>query len=983
MEVTADTHKTLIDYLEKAKNENLECEAVLNYAISSINFTNVLQKFMSSTTYNNKGVTESLDIGLSNNVRITIDGNENIQQYCMTGIIPTNSTAIVKKSEDSFNLSDYYYKINLKSEKSLDNDKKSFIIQNISDEPKTYRYKKRFSFETDNFRVDMTVVKSSYNKALNFIESKVINASEKYEIEVEFKNTEATKVMVNNMLKIMYTILKIIFNTKIVVKKSESKALLSSYLKLVNKEFYEKNTDNDLFDSSALLKQIYTNPNRHFLTYQPVTLELDNINSEDLIQNDSILKTEAKYAVTEKADGERYLLFVSPNEKVYLMNNRLNMIDTGLKSKLTETLIDGELVRYDRNGEELNTFMAFDIYFENKQDVRDLPFHNDTKNESSTRYKKLKVIVKDLFNKDGLYKIDVKTFYTKNKNLKNNQNFDYDTILESSYENILKDELTKFPYHIDGLIYQPTKLAVGAFFESEKVAYNNFGGTWSKVYKWKPPDENTIDMKINFSLNKKTEIDQRVKCSLSVYDNIQKRNLDPIKILNGKFSETNNDDSNISEFTTCILPLVQNKIMTYDGDVIKNGDIVEFSYDNSKKEGHRWIPYRIRNDKTELYKKTKRIEGTANSMTTALNVWKSIKNPVTKEMISSVTKVTNEQVNYDTDIYSMRKIDRYRIQIKPMMDFHNVFVKNKFLIQRFKSDKNSLFDIGCGKNGDMDKYIDKSHIKGYNLVVGTDQSFDSIYGAADSAWARYLGKLNDPKYKIYQKNNPMVFVQLDGGKIWNNDHFKTISNDKLRFITQVLWNSKVPKNVPEYKTRFVKDYLGRVKEGFEIVNCQFAIHYFFQNETTLNNFCENLNSIMKKGSHFIGTTFDGSRIDDMFTNHESDMKLGKKNDSVLWMIKKKYSNTDSKIGRKIDVYVESINKVTEEYIVYFDILVEKLEKFNIFPLSDEEQKEQGLTSSYGSFDSIYYENEKKLKQPMDEVMREYSFLNNWFIFKKN
>ena len=190
--------------------------------------------------------------------------------------------------------------------------------------------------------------------------------------------------------------MKIIFNTKIVVKKSESKALLISYLKLVNREFYDKNTNDESLDSSIMLKQLYANPNRHFLTYQPVTLELDNINSEDIIQNDSILKSEANYAVTEKADGERYLLFVSPNEKVYLINNRLNIIDTGIKSKLTETLIDGELVRYDKNGEELNTFMAFDIYFENKKDVRELPFYIDDKKESSTRYKKLKVIVKDL-----------------------------------------------------------------------------------------------------------------------------------------------------------------------------------------------------------------------------------------------------------------------------------------------------------------------------------------------------------------------------------------------------------------------------------------------------------------------------------------------------------------------------------------------------------------------------------------------------------
>ena len=57
---------------------------------------------------------------------------------------------------------------------------------------------------------------------------------------------------------------------------------------------------------------------------------------------------------------------------------------------------------------------------------------------------------------------------------------------------------------------------------------------------------------------------------------------------------------------------------------------------------------------------------------------------------------------------------------------------------------------------------------------------------------------------------------------------------------------------------------------------------------------------------------------------------------------KKYSNTDSKIGKKIDVYVESINKVTEEYIVYFDILIEKLKEFNIVELSEEEKKSKVL-----------------------------------------
>ena len=745
MEVTRDTHDTLGSYLVKAKNENLECEAILKYDLNSTHFTNILQYFMSSSSYNNKGISESLDIITQNNVRISILGNDNIKQYCMTSIVPKDSIVIVKKKIDHFIISDYYYRINLKNETTINGKYKSDVLENIIDELKIFRYKKRFSFETDDFNIDLTVVKTNNQERKTFIDANIMNSPEKYEIEIEFKNTDASNKGVNNMLKIMYTILKILFNTKIVVKHSESKALVNSYLQLVNKTFYN---DSKFSNTMQMLKTVYDNPNRHFLTYQPVTLELDNINSEDMIQNDSVLKEDSNYAVTEKADGERYLLFISSNEKIYMMNNRLHIINTGLKSKLTNTLIDGELVRYDKNGNDYNHFLAFDIYFENNKDVRDLPFHSENK-EDASRYRKLKSIIKDLYKKDELYKIDIKTFYTKNRNLKTNQLLnDYSTILEASFDNILKPQNTKFPYHIDGLIYQPTKLSVGALYENEKVDYKNFGGTWGKVYKWKPPEENTIDMKIGFSINKKTEIDQQVKCSLSVYDNTRVKNIDPVKILNGSYT-FDIDKSNTSEFATCFLPLVENKMYTSDGNVIKNGDIIEFSYDDSKKDLHKWIPYRIRKDKTELYKKTKRIAGTANSLTTALNVWKSIKNPVTEDMISGAVKVTNELANYDMDIYSMRKVDRHRIQIKPLMDFHNEYVKNRFLIQRFKSKDNSLFDIGCGKGGDMMKYVDKPHEKGYNLVVGVDQSFDSIYEASDSAWSRYLSKLTDTGYKIF------------------------------------------------------------------------------------------------------------------------------------------------------------------------------------------------------------------------------------------
>ena len=49
-------------------------------------------------------------------------------------------------------------------------------------------------------------------------------------------------------------------------------------------------------------------------------------------------------------------------------------------------------------------------------------------------------------------------------------------------------------YRIDGLIYLPTLLPVKAELDRKSVDY--IGGTWYHNFKWKPPEENTIDFQV-------------------------------------------------------------------------------------------------------------------------------------------------------------------------------------------------------------------------------------------------------------------------------------------------------------------------------------------------------------------------------------------------------------------------------------------------------------------------------------------------------
>ena len=55
------------------------------------------------------------------------------------------------------------------------------------------------------------------------------------------------------------------------------------------------------------------------------------------------------YAVTEKADGERYELFIT-NKKGYLINAKMNVVDTILEFENYpgEWLFDGEYITKDK-----------------------------------------------------------------------------------------------------------------------------------------------------------------------------------------------------------------------------------------------------------------------------------------------------------------------------------------------------------------------------------------------------------------------------------------------------------------------------------------------------------------------------------------------------------------------------------------------------------------------------------------------------------
>ena len=72
--------------------------------------------------------------------------------------------------------------------------------------------------------------------------------------------------------------------------------------------------------------------------------------------------------------------------------------------------------------------------------------------------------------------------------------------------------------------------------------------------------------------------------------------------------------------------------------------------------------------------------------------------------------------------------------LKPLLGFHNYWVKNQFLYRRFTG-TNSLFEIACGKGGDLHKVA-----KGkFRLVVGSDINKDNLYNVSDGIYKFFYG----------------------------------------------------------------------------------------------------------------------------------------------------------------------------------------------------------------------------------------------------
>ena len=421
-------------------------------------------------------------------------------------------------------------------------------------------------------------------------------------------------------------------------------------------------------------------------------------------------------------------------------------------------------------------------------------------------------------------------------------------------------------------------------------------------------------------------------------------------------------------------------IFSEEKDVVEDNMIVEFRYDVTREEGWRWIPLRVRYDKTADFRSGGKNFG--NAYHVANSNWHTIHNPISVEMLTTGEDIPDELG--DDDVYYNRVTNT--TSTRSLRDFHNLYVKKK-LINSVSIRGNTLIDLAVGKGGDMSKWIDAK----LRFVFGIDISRDNIENRLDGACARYLN------YRKKFKRMPSALF-VSGNTSVNVRNGDGIFTDKDKTITKAIFG-KGAKNESELGKGVYKQY-GIGASGFDVCSIQFAVHYMFENLKTLNNFLRNVSETTKVGGYFIGTTYDGLKVFSMLKNTEqNESKQIIENGQKLWEVTKRYDRAHfkpdaSSVGYAIDVYQESINKTFREYLVNFEYLDRLMENYGFTQLTRDEAKDLGLPSSKGSFRELYGNMKEDIKRNR-KAKNEYgsavdmsvgeetiSFLNNYFVYKK-
>jgi hypothetical protein len=992
--------KGLIDIWREKPDVELEATFGLGGTVDMETFLRVIAR-LKSKGFAEIAQEDSLTIGLKDATRFTLKGDGIIKEYCRTNILAgRNYTAIIKdrnissKDEAYSDLTLDDYNVKIKSRREVEYSKDDTHIQSILKtwhvQEKYFRLIHRWTIKSNGVKFDMSMVRSTPKgkNVRTFQQIDILKQAPVYELEVEINRDNFPKVEGEEIITTerVYTkfiqgigeILRGIQGSPLLIRKSVVTGVLSNYKKLTK------------LDS--------------FRGVNPVTLGLRHMTKE---KQDGEPNIRDNYNVTDKADGLRVHAFTDETGELFMIDMSMNVYKTGLtKKECANCLLDGEYVTQDKANKAIQDLLLFDIYYFNGKDVSQTPFKEE-------RYENMKIWIQRWLNDSGPNKqmkscnlnVILKRFYFARG----------DDIFNNAEQVLTANEKIR-NYHTDGLIFTPNNLPIPS----------KAGVRFDEQFKWKPAKDNTIDFlviiekdgetkkdRIETGIRPDTEEDIRFKTLrllISSRDPPDPRGilLDKLPIesfrsvkprpviftpteypdlmANTCYLETQTDTQTDEEF-----------VKTELGEPIRDKSIIEMRYDSTKPPGWRWIPMRIRIDKTERYARGVKkgdITRTMNSKIVADDIWLSIHNPVTEHMIHTGDETPTAKERESMAVLPLGIQKKYRekarviedkSKVQTMLNFHNKYIKMELLYGAvFSGSGKKILDMAVGEASDLHKWIEKKA----EFVLGVDLAGNSILNPEKGAYKRlvqrYERNLTDRRPVVI----PPIFFAIGNSSQPIYDGTAGVTEqekDILRSIFGYPTTGPVPPLVGDTGS-------GALRDGVDSIVCMYALHYFFASETMFNGFLDNIDKTLKVGGIFVGTNFDGEAVFNLLRDTKlNETKVGLDSGSTLWEITKQYEaeelpNDSSAFGMAIDVKFVTIGMAHIEYLVPWELLVSKMKTIGCELVDVTTLATMGLKSSTNmyksSYDTLLKTGNKDMYTIKSEAAKHFSFLNRWYIFKR-
>jgi len=991
-----------------------ELEATFKH-LDYTNFLNII-KYLRTLGLKEEPQPPKLNILVAGGLRFTLVGSANIERYCNDNVLKGKPFHVIlkeRKSSDGVSevdLADYDVRIKVRREHvlSVTDSRVMDACSKWATLPKSFRYIQRYGFTSmhhKGIQFDASFVRENkkdsrgqYIQSTTFTGANINKQPVRYEMEVESLMGATQKSLMVGITLVL-------------------RGLQRSYV--ITRESVKQQV--------IALMTAQTNVSKGgFPGSQPVTLRKAHIGVEPEANTPNLRIGD--YNVTDKADGLRCLLVVAKTGRIYLVDRSLNVYGTDLRLNDADALewsgavLDGEWVTQDAESKPISKYFAFDIFNGRRgEDVSSRPFLI----RAETAVSRLAALTDAIatFSKAGkifanipachAFSIHMKSFHTPVDTTDPNGIF---TMAAAILDRLKVNP----PYHTDGLIFTPN---------NSPLAKNV--NTWTQQFKWKPASMNSVDFLVVTEKERgldgkptgvdlvgnrlKEETNQMVRhktLRLFVGSAVDPAFTDPRATILEKrpypasLDGRGRGDYRPVEFSSmppdpmasvCYVAMnagatdaagaapassslhaLDENIYTEEGDIISNRTIVEMVYDPLATAGWRWKPMRVRWDKTEQFSRGE-VGGTMNAEFVANDVWASIHDPITEFMIR--TGATTEESSAiagkaaGTGAYYQRRANQRDLyKIRGLQEFHNRFIKEDLLLSRVLRPGAALLDMSVGQAGDIHKWL---HGR-VGWVLGVDIALTGITENKNGAYSRYL------KLMIQRKGSvpPMVFVQGDSSARYADGSAGTTQLD--RTLLRTLWGEKDDAAPP-----LAVDMRGAAAGGFDVATLMFSLHYFFKDRSTLDGLLRNLSETVKVGGFFVGCCFDGHVVSSLLRDVPlGGMKHGTESETDIWTITKNYDDTvlddtDSGLGKAIDVGFISIGEAYTEYLVSFPYLKERMAEIGFELLNPEELSGMGLQHSTNLFsESHKMARESGRSFPMSHAVSTFSFLNRWFIFRR-